>query len=130
VHSPVDGHISFLRGIPGDLYPVNAIGEQHVPRLFVRNNRVCIAIETQTLGRVMVVMVGAMIVGRVSISVMSEPFVEPGPHLVKPPIAVRRGDEVGMFHLGSTAVLLFEPDVPLARPPGPVLYGQSLLAAC
>ncbi|RDJ92905.1 hypothetical protein B4Q13_25595, partial [Lacticaseibacillus rhamnosus] len=26
VHSPVDGQISMIRGMPGDLYPVNSIG--------------------------------------------------------------------------------------------------------
>mgnify|MGYP003377599769 CR=1 FL=1 len=70
VHSPVDGAITRVLGIPGDLYPVNKIGERHVPRLFVRNNRVAIAIDTQGLGRVYVVMVGAVIVGRISVSEM------------------------------------------------------------
>ncbi len=129
VHAPVDGEITALRGIPGDLFPVNAIGERHVPRLLVRNNRVCIHIDTTDLGRVTVVMVGAMIVGKISISVVPDPVIAPGLHPVEPPILVRRGDEIGKFHLGSTAVLLFEPKVSVARQPGPVRYGQSLLKA-
>src|SRR5690606_2110224 len=75
VHSPVDGRISCVRGIPGDLYPVNSIGEEHIDGLFVRNNRVCICIDTEQLGRVSVVMVGATIVGRISVSVIPEPAV-------------------------------------------------------
>jgi phosphatidylserine decarboxylase len=127
VHSPVDGGVVLVRGIPGDLYPVNAIGERYVPQLFVRNNRVAIATDTETLGRVTVVMVGAVIVGRISVSVVPLPAVPPGVHVIDPPAMVRRGDEIGTFHLGSTAVLLFEPGITLNRPEGPVRYGQSLL---
>jgi phosphatidylserine decarboxylase len=127
VHSPVDGSIGLVRGIPGDLYPVNKIGERHVPRLFVRNNRVAIAIDTPGLGRAYVVMVGAVIVGRISVSVIDEPAVPPGDHAVRPAAPVKRGDEIGVFHLGSTAVLLVEPGITLARSVGPIRYGESLL---
>src|SRR5689334_23837876 len=34
VHSPVDGTITRVRSMPGDLFPVNSIGERHVPLLF------------------------------------------------------------------------------------------------
>ncbi|MFO0564462.1 MAG: archaetidylserine decarboxylase [Polyangiaceae bacterium] len=127
VHVPVDGAVSLVRGIPGDLFPVNKIGERHVPRLFVRNNRVAIAIDTPGLGRVYVIMVGAVIVGRISMSLIDEPQVPPGDHTFTPPHSVKRGDELGVFHLGSTAVLLVEPGITLARSVGPVRYGESLL---
>ncbi len=129
VHSPVDGVIGLVRRVAGDLYPVNAIGERHIPRLFVRNSRVAIAVDTPGLGRVNVVMVGAVIVGRISISAVPGPSVSPGEHLIDPPISVKRGDEIGTFHLGSTVVLLLEPGVTLARPLGPVRYGESLVRA-
>jgi phosphatidylserine decarboxylase len=129
VHSPVDGGISIVRGIPGDLFPVNSIGERHVPRLFVRNNRVAIGVDTAGLGRVYVVMVGAVIVGRISVSAIDAPSVPPGEHRFEPEFGVERGDEIGIFHLGSTAVLLVEPGITLARSVGPVRYGESLLKA-
>jgi phosphatidylserine decarboxylase len=128
VHSPVDGKVTLLRGIPGDLFPVNSIGERYVPRLFVRNNRVAIVIETEQLGRVTVVMVGATIVGRISVSALPGPFVPPGPHVIEPGFAVSKGDEIGMFHLGSTAVVLFEPGLTLTRATGVVRLGQSLVS--
>jgi phosphatidylserine decarboxylase len=128
VHSPVDGKISLLRGIPGDLFPVNSIGERYVPRLFVRNNRVAIVIDTEKLGRVTVVMVGATIVGRISVSALPGPFVPPGAHVIEPAFAVGKGDEIGMFHLGSTAVVLFEPGLTLTRATGVVRMGQSLVS--
>lgn len=129
VHSPVDGRVTWLRGIPGDLFPVNSVGERYVPRLFVRNNRVAIVIDTESLGRVTVVMVGATIVGRISVTALPGPAVPPGVHRIEPGLAVARGDEIGMFHLGSTAVVLLEPGLTLARPPGPVRLGQSLVAS-
>ncbi len=127
VHSPVDGSVSSVRGIPGDLFPVNSIGEKHIPRLFVRNNRVSISIDTDDLGRVGVILVGATIVGRISVSMIPEPAVPPGETRFDPPVSVSRGDEIGVFHLGSTVVLLLEPGVTLGRAAGRVLMGQSLM---
>jgi phosphatidylserine decarboxylase len=129
VHSPVDGQITTVRGVPGDLFPVNAIGERHVSRLFVRNNRVAIVIKTPTLGRVTVVMVGAVMVGRICVVAIPANDTPPGTHPLDPPLAVKRGDEIGVFHLGSTAVLLVQPGVQISRPAGPVRYGQSLSKA-
>ncbi len=127
VHSPVDGSLRLVRGIPGDLFPVNSIGERHVPRLFAINNRVVMFIDTPGLGQVAVIMVGAVIVGRISAKAIDAPAVPPGDHLFEPGIPLARGDELGTFHLGSTAVLLFEPGIELGRALGPILYGQSLL---
>jgi phosphatidylserine decarboxylase len=129
VHAPADGNITLVRGLPGDLYPVNAIGERHVPQLFVRNQRAAIVIDTPGLGRVTVVMVGAVIVGRVTVSVLGGSDVPPGLHPIEPPVAVRRGDELGVFHLGSTVVLLLEPGLAVARKTGPIRFGESLLRA-
>ncbi len=129
VHSPVSGEVTLVRGMGGDLFPVNAIGEQHVPQLFVRNQRAAIVIETKGLGRVTVVMVGAVIVGRITVSVLPDPDVPEGLHAFNPGRAVEKGGEVGVFHLGSTVVLLLEPGVSIARGVGPVLLGESLLVA-
>jgi phosphatidylserine decarboxylase len=127
VHSPVEGRIVQVRGIPGDLFPVNAIGERHVPRLFVENSRVAIQLDTNGLGQVMAVMVGAVIVGRMSATGVDAPDVPPGVHRIEPPIPVERGGEIGIFHLGSTVVLLLEPGLHVQRRPGRILYGESLV---
>lgn len=126
VHAPVDGEVVEVRAIPGDLYPVNSIGERHVPGLFVRNQRVNIVIDTAELGRVSVVMVGATIVGRISVRAMEGPSVPVGNHLIQPVIAVCRGDEIGTFHLGSTVVMVLEKGANLSRATGPVQFGESL----
>ena len=128
VHSPVAGEISLIRLLPGDYYPVNSIGERHVPSLFSRNRRVAIVIDTKTHGRVTVVMVSAMIVGRVSVSVIDARDVPLGTHRIDPPKPVARGEEIGIFRLGSTAVVFVEKGAapPWTRAPGPVLYGEPL----
>jgi phosphatidylserine decarboxylase len=127
VHSPVAGNVVRIRSMPGDLFPVNSIGERHVPSLFSKNRRVAIVIDTEALGRVTVVMVGAIIVGRITVSAVPGPDVPLGDHAVGP-FPVRKGEEIGVFHLGSTAIVFAERGAvaPFGRPTGPVLLGQSL----
>ena len=85
--------------------------------LFCRNRRVAIEIDADgRLGRVTVVMVVAMIVGphhdrRAS----TRATCRSGDHVFDPPLRVARGDEIGVFHLGSTAVVLVEKRRPRAR---------------
>jgi phosphatidylserine decarboxylase len=128
VHSPVDGHLYRVKGISGDLYPVNSIGEQHVPNLFVKNQRVAMFVDMGSRGRAVVVMVGAMIVGKITVRAIAGNTTPLGDHRIEPAISLRRGDEIGTFHLGSTVVMLLSPGTTLRRPPGPVRYGQSLLS--
>lgn len=131
VHAPVPGKISVIRSMPGDYYPVNAIGVRHVPNLFIRNRRVAIAIDTPEevgLGRVTVVMVAAMVVGRITVTGIDARDVPFGVHVPEAPLDVERGDEIGIFRLGSTAVVFFEPRANLEWlvSEGPVRFGQPL----
>ncbi len=129
VHAPVDGTVSVVRSFSGELYPVNSIGEEHVKSLFAINRRVVVPIDTEHHGRVTVVLVGAMVVGRITVPFVDGRDVPLGAHAVQPPRQVLRGDEIGIFHLGSTAVVFFEPQVdPLRINPGPIRYGTPLTA--
>lgn len=127
VHSPAEGEVTLVRSIAGDLYPVNSIGEKHIDGLFVRNHRVTLALDTQSYGRISVVLVGATIVGRISISLLPGSRAPQGVTRLSPGEPVKKGDELGMFHLGSTVVLMFEPGVSLGRSEGVIRYGQSLM---
>ncbi len=135
VHAPVDGAIGTIRSLPGDYFPVNAVGVAHFPNLFARNRRVAIAIDTPEdsgLGRVTVVMVAAMIVGRITVVGVDARDVPLGLHAREPGRQVRRGDEIGVFHLGSTAVVLVEERARAAwtrRAGERVRYGERLLTA-
>jgi phosphatidylserine decarboxylase len=130
VHAPVSGQVHRIRSMPGDYYPVNSIGLRHVPNLFCRNRRVAIEIDAgPDLGRVTVVLVVAMIVGRITTLGVNAYDVPLGDHHFNPPLEVRRGDEIGVFHLGSTAVMLVEKRLGRAfvMAEGPVRFGQALL---
>jgi phosphatidylserine decarboxylase len=129
VHSPVAGTVVEVRSLPGDYFPVNAIGIKHVPNLFVRNRRVAIIIENPDFGRVAVIMVVAIVVGRITVSGIPAWDVPLGVHT--PNLSVEAGDEIGQFHLGSTAVCLFEPrgfDRFVAQE-GPIRLGEPLVRA-
>ena len=127
VHAPVEGTIRSIRSMPGDYFPVNSIGERHIPQLFARNRRVAILIDTEKHGRVTVVMVSAMIVGRVSVTGIDARDVPIGEHTLEPSLRVQRGDEIGIFRLGSTAVVFVEPGAwpSFTLPLGSVRVGQS-----
>jgi phosphatidylserine decarboxylase len=131
VHAPVGGHVALVRSMPGDRYPVNSLGERHVRSLFSRNRRVAIAIDAGALGRVTVVMVGAIIVGRITVNAIDAPDVPLGTHAIEPPAAIAKGDEIGVFHLGSTAIVFVPPGnaAVFSRQPGPIRMGQSLAGA-
>jgi phosphatidylserine decarboxylase len=130
VHAPIGGEIPVIRSMPGDYYPVNSIGVRHVPSLFSRNRRVAIVIDTKTHGRVTVVMVSAMVVGRISVSGIDARDVPIGTHRMDPPRPVARGEEIGIFRLGSTAVVFVEKGASpqWTRNPGPILFGEPLTA--
>lgn len=138
VHSPTAGVVRRVRHLPGTLYPVNAIGVEHVPRLFARNERVVVYLDTPRFGTIAVVFVGAFIVGRITLTIAGPPRPPHGGAPVErtwdPARAPRmeRGDELGAFLLGSTVVMLmprlrdgaWRDDV--QSPRGPVRVGQGI----
>jgi phosphatidylserine decarboxylase len=123
VHTPVAGKITHVRALAGDYFPVNAIGLEHVPNLFVRNRRVAIFIDTPN-GRCVVVMVVAIVVGRITLTGIDARDVPIGLHALTRDVA--KGEELGIFHLGSTAVVLFDENLfdRWACEQGPVRFGE------
>ncbi|MGM0575100.1 MAG: archaetidylserine decarboxylase [Myxococcota bacterium] len=110
VHSPATGVIRSWRHVPGRLYPVNTLAVRHVDALYTINERVVIQMDTERFGPMAVVLVGATNVGRITLSFTDDPGrwnAFRATHVVpERPIEVRRGDEIGVFNLGSTVVLL------------------------
>lgn len=113
IHSPVAGAITGWFNIPGALHTVQESMVRALPGLFVRNERVVTYIETGA-GMAAVCKVGALNVGRISLSYYDlhtnrlfrrrkEFFFSESER-----VAVRAGDELGIFHLGSTVILLFQ----------------------
>lgn len=125
VHSPTSGDLVSAKHIPGLLWPVNQWSVHNVRRLFNLNERVVLNFSSEK-GRWSLVMVGATNVGHMTITL--DPSITtnrwmwhaPTGRHYSPPVPVKPGDEVGMFHLGSTVVCLFTPAMGV-RAPGQVL---------
>ena len=121
VHSPVSGELLSVRYIPGKLWPVNKAAVLKIPRLFVQNERLVFEIETKSHGKGYVVMVGAFNVGRMessfwpkfaSNSWKRQFEASPVEKEMKLPAStmLEKGDELGVFLLGSTVVTVFSKD--------------------
>lgn len=108
VHHPLAGRILRLRHIAGDLWPVNRAAIEGVSGVFARNERSWVEIETEH-GQAIVVMVGAYNVG--SIRLTARPGLGhgiTGDWIPPSPIPVASGDELGVFEMGSTVVLILD----------------------
>ena len=112
VHMPIDGKLLHTRYIPGKLFSVNSATARHIPDLFARNERLVCLFETP-LGRVAVVMVGAMLVA--GIGTVWCPHYPANPGAVEEQLfdadsspELAKGDELGHFNFGSTVIVLFE----------------------
>ena len=114
VHMPLGGTLQEMIYVPGKLFSVNQVTAENIDSLFARNERAVCVFSTER-GPMAVVLVGAMIVagietvwaGQVApadggISSVDYAQQEPSIHL-------NRGEELGRFKLGSTAILLFGP---------------------
>lgn len=108
VHAPDTGELRGFRYVRGTRWPVFGAAVRSVPRLFARNERLVLDLHTDR-GPVPTVLVGALGVGRI----VSPQVGGPRWADVAEPLqaAVSRGDEIGVFHLGST-VMLGLPDLP------------------
>jgi len=118
VHSPVAGKVVGWRHVPGTLFSVGAASIRREPGLFVRNERFITLIEMDGGGLVAVVMVAAVGVGHVTVSYDPEVATH-RPEFFRSaqrhrqydqPKPIARGDELGIFHLGSTTIVVFERD--------------------
>jgi phosphatidylserine decarboxylase len=116
IHSPVAGRVIGYRHIPGAFFPVNPLSVRNVAGLFSINERLVTYLDSE-LGRVAVVKVAATGVGHITVAydrdVATHRRGAAGRHgwqqRYASPRPVARGGELGMFHLGSTVIVLFEP---------------------
>jgi phosphatidylserine decarboxylase len=116
IHAPVAGKITGYRHVPGAFFPVNPLSVRNISGLFSINERLVTYLQTE-VGRVAVVKVAATGVGHITVSydrgVNTHRSGSAGRHgwmqRYASPRPIARGAELGMFHLGSTVILLFEP---------------------
>lgn len=111
VHLPFSGKLRCMISVPGELFSVNTVTAENIPRVFARNERV-VAIFDTNIGPMAVVMVGAMIVAGIETVWDGQvaPFGSRDVAVSQYPYqnySFKKGDEIGRFNLGSTAVVLF-----------------------
>ena len=112
VHSAVDGVIQNITHIPGALWPVNKWSTENIDQMFSINERVVVEIQTEK-GWVAAVFVAATNVGQIILSFdesirgnqfnLDKPFVKTNINK-----SIKKGEELGMFRMGSTVVMLYQ----------------------
>lgn len=110
VHSPVHGVIQRLTYVPGDLWPVHDAAVNDIDGLYLVNERAAVEIATE-LGMVAVVFVGATNVGSIGISFDQSIVGNHGLPFQQKVYGggkeIGKGEELGMFRMGSTVVVLY-----------------------
>lgn len=138
LHMPCDGELRRMIHVPGSLFSVNPTTARGVPGLFARNERVICLFESSAHGHFAMILVGATIVGSIATTwhgvvnakrsgKVSEWSYAPNE------VALRKGEEMGRFLLGSTIVMLFEKQAiifnPEWFPERPVRLGEAMGSA-
>lgn len=116
VHAPVAGRITGWTHIPGRLFPVGSRSVAREPGLFARNERF-VTVMDGPAGICALVMVAAVGVGHITASYDSEVATHGKGLVVRDvrrktlaqPVPVERGQELGVFNLGSTVIAVFAP---------------------
>jgi phosphatidylserine decarboxylase len=116
VHAPMGGRIVSWSHIPGKLFPVGSRSVRREPGLFARNERFVTVVDGAA-GCCAIVMVAAVGVGHITacydpeVATHGSGFTQ---DIVRrrdydAPVPIGRGQELGVFNLGSTTVTIFEP---------------------
>lgn len=111
VHSPIEAKVVSMTHIPGSLFPVNDFSLRNVEKLFCRNERVVVCMESEW-GKMALVFVGALNVGSVVLAFDRLRTNIKGAMLdqriYNPPIVMRKSQHLGGFGMGSSVVLLLD----------------------
>jgi len=111
-HVPIDMKVLRAVHVPGLLYPVNFKYLRKVPSLFVKNERVILECVDNSNQLFFIVLVGALNVGKMTLSFDERIQTNIEGSEVKvydyENVTLKRGEELGMFMMGSTIVMLFE----------------------
>lgn len=109
VHMPFAGELQKSIYVPGELFSVNQTTAEHVPELFARNERLICVFDTR-VGPMVVILVGAVIVAGIETvwaGQVAPPSKTPTAVNLHQSVSLGKGEEMGRFKLGSTAIVLF-----------------------
>ncbi len=131
VHTPLDLSVEWVGHIPGAFWPVNSWSVRNVDQLYSINERVAMVFRTNEGESIALVMVAATNVGAISVSFDDRIKTDVRPsgrkkseylyggdtfHSQKEPVMgerhdpvhLKKGDEVGIFSMGSSVVMLMD----------------------
>lgn len=113
VHMPLTGQLREVLHVPGRLFSVGRHTVRTVSGLFARNERVVCLFDTEH-GPLAVILVGAINVASIETVWAGEVTPPRGRHIRRwrhedNPVRLERGEELGRFNMGSTAIVLFPP---------------------
>jgi phosphatidylserine decarboxylase len=130
VHTPLNGKLKRMTFIPGKLFSVDDESVGTIENLFARNERIVCEFETE-VGPMAIILVGAYNVGSMftawhgKVREKSLRYWDYNGNTV-----LQRGDEVGGFLMGSTAIVLLPKGIvtwsPTLKPGQAVKLGQGL----
>lgn len=129
-HAPCDMEIHEVRYFGGELLPVNLPSLKKNSNLFIRNERVVIFAKTASNKHIYFVAVGALNVG--SMVMHFEPKIQTNAKMhninytYSTPIQINKGEELGMFKMGSTIVLFMEQMIPDIKINQKVKFAQDI----
>ena len=113
IHIPADGELLGMTYIPGRLFSVNPATTDRIDHLFARNERV-VTTFSSAIGMFSVIFIGAIFVG--SMETVWHGQVTPAAEReqqiwnYEPGTVFKQGDEIGRFNMGSTVIVLTEPN--------------------
>lgn len=111
-HVPIDMRIAKAVHIPGKLYPVNFKWLKKIEGLFVENERVVLECYTKENQLFYMIFVGALNVGKIAFTFDEHIQTNAQGALQQcylyDDLWLKKGEEMGMFEMGSTIVMLFE----------------------
>ena len=119
-HVPVDSTVAAHIHTGWRLFPVNSMGLNNIDRLFIRNERVVVKFKAENFNYFYTA-VGATFVGSIKMN-FTENFSD---EWVKNDVKYSQNDELGMFEMGSTIVLLV-PEEAVEKPMLP--QGEKIAA--
>ncbi|HSG88997.1 MAG TPA: archaetidylserine decarboxylase [Pseudomonadales bacterium] len=133
VHMPADGVLERMIYVPGGLYSVNPATVAARRGLFARNERIVSVFRHPSGASFAMVLVGAMVVGGIRTTWagrVTPRSAEPWNMVADAPVKLARGDEMGLFELGSTVILIFEGGSvgwrPELAPGAPIRLGRTI----
>ncbi|WP_420021977.1 archaetidylserine decarboxylase [Blochmannia endosymbiont of Colobopsis nipponica] len=126
VHMPCNGTLRDSLYIPGDLFSVNPIIAENITNLFARNERLICLFDTE-FGTMAQILIGAIIMGSIE-TIWAGTITPPREGIIKHwhypqandinAITLLKGQEMGLFKLGSTVINLF--------PEGKIIFSNHI----